>query len=63
MTVTFQAIGESEPGPVIVVRVGTVIVQIQIENAILRVVIPIAATPGHPTLTTLSRKAFSFCSA
>jgi len=47
LTVTFQAIEESGTGPDIVVRVGTVVVQIQDENAILRVVVPIAATPGH----------------
>lgn len=47
MTVTFQAIEESGTGPDIVVRVGTVVVQIQDENAILRVVVPMAATPGQ----------------
>lgn len=47
MTATFQAIEESGTGPVIVVRVAAVIAQIQDEHAILRVVVPIAATPGH----------------
>ena len=47
MTVTFQAIEESGTGAVIVVRVAAVIAQIQDEHAILRVVVPIAATPGH----------------
>lgn len=47
MTATFQAIEESGTGPDIVVRVAAVIVQIQDEHAILRVVVPIAATPGH----------------
>ena len=47
MTVTLQAIEESGTGAVIVVRVAAVIAQIQDEHAILRVVVPIAATPGH----------------
>lgn len=50
MTVTFQVIEESGTGPDIVVRVGTVVVQIQDENAILRVVVPIAATPAISSL-------------
>jgi hypothetical protein len=44
---THQTIRESEARPVVVVRVGTVVVQIQIEDTILRVVIPITTTPGH----------------
>ena len=53
MTVTFQAIEESGTGPDIVVRAGTVADQIQEENATLRVVVPIAATPGHRMINTI----------
>ena len=39
--------GESGTSAVIAIRVRPIVVQIQIEDAIVRAIVPIAATAGH----------------
>ena len=38
---------ESGTSAIIAIRVRPIVVQIQIENAIVRAIVPIAATAGH----------------